>query len=335
MNELSERGGTMCGQPGISIVVPVYRSEALIRLLVERLHTVCNSLSQPFEIILVNDGSPDDTWQEISALAGQYPNIHGIDLMRNYGQHNALLCGLRAARYGVIVTLDDDLQNPPEEIPALLAKLDEGYEVVYGSPVRGAHNRMRRVASWLTKVVLQHGMGAPNATAVSSFRAIRTPVRDAFQNYASPDVSIDVLLTWGASRFASVPVRHDARASGNSNYSFMKLVTHAFSLVTGFSLLPLQLATWLGFAFTLIGLIIATYVLFNFLIHGAAVPGFTFLACLIAIFSGVQLFALGMIGEYLARVHFRTMGRPSYMIRSHQCSPETKFLRSMGGSDHE
>lgn len=307
----------MIDHPGISIVVPVYRSEAMLRLLVGRLRTVCVQLAQPFEIILVNDGSPDDSWSEITSLAEVDLGVHGIDLMRNYGQHNALLCGVRAAQYGIIVTLDDDLQNPPEEIPLLLAKLDEGYEVVYGSPRHGAHGRYRRVASWLTKIVLQHGMGAANATAVSSFRAFRTPIRDAFENYSSPDVSLDVLLTWGASRFASVPVHHAARASGDSNYTFMKLVTHAFSLVTGFSLLPLQLATWLGFVFTLIGLAIAAYVMLNFLLHGGAVPGFTFLACLIAIFSGVQLFALGMIGEYLARVHFRTMGRPSYMVRVH------------------
>lgn len=307
----------MDDESGISIVVPVYRSEAMLRLLVTRLRAVCIELAQPFEIILVNDGSPDNSWCEISALASDDPHVLGIDLTRNYGQHNALLCGVRAARHNVIITLDDDLQNPPEEIPVLLTKLDEGYDVVYGTPRQGAHGRYRRVASWLTKVVLQHGMGAANATAVSSFRAFRTPVRNAFAHYNSPDVSIDVLLTWGTSRFASVPVHHAARASGASNYTFMKLVTHAFSLVTGFSLLPLQLATWLGFVFTLIGLLIAVYVLLNFLVHGGAVPGFTFLACLIAIFSGVQLFALGMIGEYLARVHFRTMGRPSYMVRTH------------------
>ncbi|MDQ2655377.1 MAG: glycosyltransferase family 2 protein [Chloroflexota bacterium] len=307
----------MDDQPGLSVVVPVYKSEAMLRLLVDRLRAVCVQLAQPFEIILVNDGSPDGSWGQITALAQEDSNVRGIDLMRNYGQHNALLCGVRAAQFGVIVTLDDDLQNPPEEIPLLLAKLDEGYEVVYGAPRQGAHGRYRRVASWLTKVVLQHGMGAATATSVSSFRAFRTPVREAFSSYNSPDVSLDVLLTWGTSRFSSVSVHHAARVSGASNYTFTKLVTHAFSLVTGFSLLPLQLATLLGFLFTLIGLAIAAYVLLNFLVRGGTVPGFTFLACLIAIFSGVQLFALGMIGEYLARVHFRTMGRQSYIIRAH------------------
>lgn len=302
---------------GISVVVPVYRSEAMLRMLVDRLLAVCGQLAQPFEIILVNDGSPDGSWFQIETLAEEDPVVRGIDLMRNYGQHNALLCGVRAARYGVIVTLDDDLQNPPEEIPVLLARLEEGFDVIYGVPRKGAHGRYRRVASWLTKVVLQHGMGAAHATSVSSFRAFRTPVRNAFTHYNSPDVSLDVLLTWGTTRFASVPVHHAARPIGSSNYTFMKLVTHAFSLVTGFSLLPLQLATWLGFVFTVFGLVIAAYVMLNFLVHGGTVPGFTFLACLVAIFAGVQLFALGMIGEYLARVHFRTMGRPSYLVRTH------------------
>jgi hypothetical protein len=125
-----------------------------------------------------------------------------------------------------------------------------------------------------------------------------------------------VLLTWGTNRFASVPVRHDRRAAGASNYTFMKLVSHAFSLITGFSLLPLQLAIFVGFAFTLVGFAVFLYVIANYLVRGAAVPGFTFLACLIAIFSGVQMFALGVFGEYLARIHFRTMERPVYLLRN-------------------
>jgi len=299
----------------VSVVVPVYNSELTLRPLLERLRTVHTSLGLRHEVILVNDGSRDGSWRQIEALADAFPEMRGIDLMRNYGQHNALLCGIRAARFNVIVTLDDDLQNPPEEITRLLAKLAEGYDVVYGTPATARHGPFRNSASWLTKLVLQEAMGAASAGSVSSYRAFRTRVRDAFTHYSSPNVSIDVLLTWGTNRFDSVPVRHDSRTEGTSNYTFMKLVSHAFSLVTGFSLLPLQVATFAGFTFTLVGIGVFLFVLLNYLIRDATVPGFTFLACIIAIFSGVQLFALGVMGEYLARIHFRTMERPVYLVR--------------------
>ena len=128
-------------------------------------------------------------------------------------------------------------------------------------------------------------------------------------------MSIDVLLTWGTTRFAAVPVRHDPRQVGVSNYTFRKLVRHALNMMTGFSTLPLQLASVVGFAFTLFGLLLLVYVIGRYLIEGGSVPGFPFLASTIALFSGAQLFALGIIGEYLARMHFRMMDRPSYVIR--------------------
>jgi len=235
--------------------------------------------------------------------------------MRNYGQHNALLSGIRMARFGVIVTMDDDLQHPPEEIPRLVDKLGEGFDVVYGPPLQQQHGLWRDLASVVTKTSLQATVGAETATMVSAFRAFRTQVREGFARYRGSFVSLDVLLTWGTSRFAAVPVRHDPRASGQSNYTFRKLVNHAFNMITGFSPLPLQLASVLGFLFTLFGLIILVYVVGSYLAHGGSVPGFSFLACMVAIFSGVQLLMLGIFGEYLARMHFRTMDRPSSVVR--------------------
>lgn len=300
---------------GLSVIVPVYNSERSLAALLQRLRPVLATTGLPNEVILINDGSRDQSWREIASLAREFPEVRGFNLMRNYGQHNALLCGIRAARFDVIVTIDDDLQNPPEEIPLLLAKLEEGYDVVYGTPASAHHGLFRNTASWLTKIVLQQTMGAATATSVSSFRAFRTQVREAFRQFSSPNVSIDVLLTWGTSQFAAVPVRHDRRAVGSSNYTFAKLTAHAFSLMTGFSLVPLQAATFIGFAFTIIGFLVFLYVIANFLVGDATVPGFTFLACLVAMFSGVQLFALGIFGEYLARIHFRTMERPVYLVR--------------------
>jgi undecaprenyl-phosphate 4-deoxy-4-formamido-L-arabinose transferase len=236
--------------------------------------------------------------------------------MRNYGQHNALLCGIRMASNEVIVTMDDDLQNPPEEIPKLLDKLAQGYGVVYGTPEKERHGLWRDLASVITKLALQSAMGVGVARKVGAFRAFRTQLRDAFASYQSPFVSLDVLLTWSTTRFAAVPVRHDIRKEGLSNYTFRKLVTHALNMITGFSVLPLQLASVTGFVFTFFGLLVLVYVLARFLLQGSSVPGFAFLASMIAIFSGAQLFALGIIGEYLARMHQRTMERPVYAVRS-------------------
>jgi undecaprenyl-phosphate 4-deoxy-4-formamido-L-arabinose transferase len=297
-----------------SIVIPVYNSQASLPPLLERLQAVLPSIFSDYEVILVDDGSQDRSWETILHLRQRYPYLKGLRLMRNYGQHNALLCGIRSARYGLTVTLDDDLQHPPEEIPRLLARLKEGYDVVYGTPEHGQHGVWRDLASQVTKLALQSAMGARTARSVSAFRLFRTQVREAFAGYQNSFVSIDVLLTWGATRFASVPVRHDDRPYGKSQYTFRKLLRHAMNMVTGFSILPLQLASLMGFAFALFGLLVLVYVVGRYLIQGGSVPGFPFLASTIAIFSGVQLFALGIIGEYLARMHFRLMDRPPYVV---------------------
>jgi hypothetical protein len=238
-------------------------------------------------------------------LAGRYSWIRPINLMRNYGQHNALLCGIRAAGYEVIVTMDDDLQHPPEEIPKLLEELAGGYDVVYGTPAQEQHGLGRDFASWVTKLALQNVMGAEVARKVSAFRVFRAEVARAFAHYRGAFVSIDVLLTWGTNRFSTRAVRHDARKEGASGYTFRKLVTHAVNMMTGFSTVPLQFASLVGFLFTLFGIAVLVYVLGRYLVYGGSVPGFPFLASIIALFSGAQLFALGIMGEYLARMHFR------------------------------
>jgi len=302
--------------PGLSIVIPVYRSETILPELVRRLGEVLPALAGSYEVVLVNDASPDGSWAVISQLAAQHSWIHPINLMRNYGQHNALLCGIRAAQYGLIVTMDDDLQHPPEEISKLLAVLDQGYDVVYGRPAQEQHGLLRDLASLTTKLALQSVMGAEIARNVSAFRGVRSEVTNAFSHYEGAFVSIDVLLTWGTNRFAVTPVRHEPRTLGTSGYTFRKLVTHAMNMMTGFSTKPLQLASLIGFAFTLFGFGVLCYVLVRYFLQGAPVPGFPFLASIVALFSGAQLFALGIMGEYLARMHFRSMQKPPYVVRS-------------------
>jgi len=235
--------------------------------------------------------------------------------MRNYGQHNALLCGIRAAKYELIVTLDDDLQHSPEEIPRLLARLEEGFDVVYGAPETEQNGLLRAIASRITRLALRTTVGADVAKNVSAFRIFRTQLREEFASYQSPFVSIDVLLTWATTRFGAIRVPFQQRRSGSSNYTFTKLMRFALDMMTGFSAAPLQLASLIGFGCMLFGIAVFFYVFVRYCLEGS-VAGFPFLASIIAIFSGAQLFSLGVIGEYLARMHFRSMKRPAYVVRT-------------------
>ncbi|MFT5441609.1 MAG: glycosyltransferase involved in cell wall biosynthesis [Myxococcota bacterium] len=307
---------TTASTSSLSVVIPVYRSAESLDALVARLEPALRALGVDFEVILVNDGSPDDSWQKIEVLSTSRPWLTGINLNRNYGQHNALLCGIRAARHPIVVTLDDDLQNPPEEIQKLLAHLEDDLDVVYGTPAKEQHGLFRDLASRITKAVLQSAMGAETASKISAFRAFRTDLRDAFGPNHSPYVNIDVLLTWGSTRFTAIEVKHDPRMAGTSNYTLRMLLVHALNMLTGFSIVPLQIASLTGFAFTVLGILVLVFVLGRYVIEGTSVAGFPFLASVIAIFSGAQLFSLGILGEYLARMHFRTMGRPPYSVRS-------------------
>lgn len=316
MERLSQSEKVVAGLPRVSVVVPVYNSAEVLPRLVKELQPVLEICSSEYELILVNDASPDQSWEVIARLSREFPWVHGINLMRNVGQHNALLCGIRAAQYEIIATIDDDLQNPPDQIPVLLAKLKEGFDVVYGTPNEEKHGLLRDLASVITKLVLQKAMGTEIARNISAFRVFRTQVREAFHDYKGPFVSIDVLLTWGTTRFGAMRVRHEPRREGVSGYTLKKLILHAVNMMTGFSVLPLQIASLVGFVFTVLGLAALVFVVGRFLIQGSVVPGFPFLASLIAVFSGAQLFALGIIGEYLARVHFRIMDRPPYTVRS-------------------
>jgi len=308
----------------VSAVVPAYNSELSLPLLVRRLEPVLDAAATEYELIIVDDGSRDGTWRVIEELARDHAWVKGVHLMRNYGQHNAVLCGIRLARSDVIVTLDDDLQHPPEEIPKLLEKLTDDKDVVYGPPEQETHGLWRDLASQVTKFALQSAMGAPIARKAGPFRAFRSKIREAFAGYDGPYVSVDVLLTWGTTRFDAVPVRHESRTLGKSNYTFRKLVVHAVNMITGFSTLPLQISSLIGFFFTVLGTIALIFIGVRYLIVGGGVPGFSFLASMIAIFSGAQLFSLGIIGEYLARMHLRTMQHPTYSVREMTASAQPK-----------
>ncbi|MCL4259541.1 MAG: glycosyltransferase family 2 protein [Anaerolineales bacterium] len=297
----------------ISIVVPVYRGEALIESLVERLAKSLPAFSKKYEVLLVNDGSPDNSWDVIQNLARKYKWVRGIRLMRNYGQHNATLCGVRAAQYEITITMDQDLQHPPEEIPILLKQLENGFDVVYGAPKKLPQGFLRNAMTANIKNILARVMGVPSVKNISAFRVFRTELRNAFTNFQSPTLIIDVLLSWGASRFTSVPVEIE-KPEERSNYNFSALVKAALLILTGYSTTPLRLASWIGFVMTVFGLGVFIYVVIISFMEGG-IPGFPFLASIIALFSGAQLFALGIFGEYLARMFDRSMDRPAYVVQ--------------------
>lgn len=298
----------------ISIVIPVYNGSDTIPFLIARLETVLLQVAEAYEVLLVNDGSRDKSWDVIVQLSSNHVWVRGINLMRNYGQHNATLCGVLNARYETIITLDDDLQHPPEDIPALLAKLNEGYDVVYGVPQRRNQSWWRAMFASLTKRAVASIMQTKSLRDIGSYRAFRGHLREAFREYNSPEVILDVLLSWGTDRFAVVPVKEAPRATGQSNYNFWGLARVALMVMVSFSTAPLRLASYIGFLFTLVGLGVFVYVLVIYFTAGS-IPGFPFLASIVSLFSGAQLFALGIMGEYLARIFDRTAGRPCFAVK--------------------
>ena len=299
----------------VSVVVPTYGNAQGLESLARAISDILERENRTFEILFVNDGSPDDTWDAIQRINASNPKVRGINLMRNYGQHNALLAGIFNARHDVIVTMDDDFQTPPMEIPKLLHKLDEGFDLVYGARDREQHGLVRNLASRITKWIVQHAMKARLARSITSFRAFRAELMRDYPRSGPPSVFIDALLDWTALKVTSVSVEHHARETGKSNFSWSKLVTHGVNLVTGLSVVPLQLAVWLGFLVTCFGVGLVGFVLVSYFVHGRQVPGFTFLAVVILLFSGAQLCVLGIIGEYLSRVYLCLLGKPAFVIK--------------------
>ena len=299
--------------PSVSVIVPVYNGSATLPELVDRIQAALSD--REFEIVLVDDDSADHSWSVIEELTAKYSYVTGIRLMRNFGQHAGLLAGIRAASGDLFITIDDDLQNPPEEIPTLLAALGPDADVVYGVPVEVAQNRWRRLAGSTVRWALRFGAGVEQSPTVSSFRAFRGTLRGAFDQPLGPGPSVDALLSWGSTRFTSVNVQHEERAVGESNYTLRQLVRFAFDTIAGYTVVPLRIASLVGLSTAGLGFLLLMFVLGRYVIEGGSIPGFPLLASAIAIFSGVQLLVLGVMGEYLGRVHFRTMNKPSYVVR--------------------
>jgi glycosyltransferase involved in cell wall biosynthesis len=298
---------------GISLICPVYCSAQTLRILVDQICACLNGVYK-FEILLIDDRSPDSSWLEILQISRENSAVRGIRLGRNVGQHGALLAGIRNARFDKIVTIDDDLQNPPSEVIKLVQTLDSNGGVVYGVSADVKQKMWRKASSIGAKQLFKKFLGFDSAVNISSFRAFETNLRNAFSGEIGPSVSVDSLLTWSTSTFCSIDVQHHPRLQGKSHYSFRKLVRFMIDTATGYSVVPLRLATTLGSIVTIFGFVMFLWVTLRPLLTGVTVPGFPLLAASLAIFSGTQLLVLGILGEYIGKMHFRVMNKPSYVI---------------------
>lgn len=298
---------------GVSVIVPVYNSESTLATLAAQL---ADSLPPDSEVIFVDDASRDSSWEIIDEQLNQHPHWVGVQLGRNSGQHAALLAGLRTARYRTSVTMDDDLQHRPDQIHVLLDALTNDVDLVYGRPTNEEHGASRSLASRSIKWLLQKVLRIDHATSIGAFRCFRTHLREAFSEIDDPFVNLDVLLAWGTDRVVAVDVAMERRVQGRSGYSFRRLLKHAMNMISGYSAAPLRIVAYAGILFGVFGIGTLTYVVLRFLFGESTVPGFTFLASLLSIIGAVQMIAIALIGEYLSRIHFRSMRRPAYFIRA-------------------
>ncbi len=297
----------------LSVVIPVYNGAAMLASLCARLVRVCEAIGT-FEIVLADDGSTDGSDQAIAGLCAADPRVVGVILSRNFGQHNATLAGMAASRGRLVVTMDQDLQNPPEELPRLVAALRSGYDVVYGLPARRAHGWFRNVTSELTKWWGRRVFPTAVGGTFSSFRALDRWVVLQLLGYQTRFVYLDGLISWTTAHVGAVEVRND-RSDHRSQYNLGRLVRHGMNLLVGFSIRPLQMASMVGVACALLGLLWAGVVVYERVVHGLPVAGWASLMVTVLVMGGVQLLFLGLLGEYVGRMLFNTNQSPRFVVR--------------------
>jgi undecaprenyl-phosphate 4-deoxy-4-formamido-L-arabinose transferase len=303
-----------CAAPRVSIVIPVYRGEKTVGQLVRTLEA---GLAERYDldIILVNDGSPDNSAAVCRQLAAEVPGVRFVDLSRNFGEHNAVMAGLNQAAGDYAVIMDDDFQNPPEEVGKLIEEIRRGYDVVFSYYEKKRHHWLRNLGSRFNNYVASVLLEKPRDVYLSSFKAISRFTVDEIVKYQGPYPYVDGLIFRVTRNYSRVLVRHDARREGRSGYTPAKLVSLWLNMFTSFSVVPLRMATWAGFLFSLMGLLIAAVFAVEKLRHPELPVGWASLICSLFVIGGVQLFALGMIGEYLGRLFLKINGQPQFVIR--------------------
>ena len=303
-------------QPAVSIVIPVFNESASIPRLHTRLHQVLQQLGRSFEVVYVDDGSTDRSLEELLVIQGGDPAVKVVTLARNAGQHAAVLAGFAHARGAVVVTLDADLQNPPEEIPRLLAEIDAGHDAV-GTRREGRNDPfLRRAISAVVSRLASLAVGVPMTDCGSMLRAYQRPVVDEILRLAERALFIPALGAWLARRPTEISIRHEARLAGRSRYSPLRFMQLGFDLMTGFSLVPIQLVSLAGLGVSLLGIAFGAFLLIRRLILGPESEGLFTLFAILFVFVGILIFAVGLVGEYVGRIYAEVRRRPSYIVRA-------------------
>jgi undecaprenyl-phosphate 4-deoxy-4-formamido-L-arabinose transferase len=302
----------------VSIVIPVFNESANLPALWSRLRPVMENLGRGWEVIFVDDGSSDDSLALMNQLAAeQGGKVRVVELARNFGQHAAILAGFRQARGGIVVTLDADLQNPPEEIPRLVKAIDDGNDVVGGWREERQDESWRKYASRLHNRLTSLIVGVPMHDYGCMLRAYRRHIVDTVVDCDEKAAFVPALANSFAKRVAEIRVGHDARASGQSRYNLVRLATLSLNLITGFSLLPIQTLSLAGIVvFILDALLVLLLVLHRF-IYGPQQEGAVWLlSAMEFLLFGFVFLALGLIGEYVGRIYIEVRRRPTYIVRA-------------------
>ncbi len=306
---------TATGRAYLSVVIPLYNEAITVEKLHERLSGTLESLGKPYEVIYVDDGSTDGTTEILQGLHKKDPKVKVVVFNRNYGQHAAVVAGFERAAGEVMVTLDGDLQNPPEEIPRLLAKIDEGYDVVGGWRIGRRDSIVRRALSYMINQVTSSIVGVKMKDYGCMLRAYRREVVDRICQCREVSSFIPVLANSFARSVVEIPVGHSPRSSGRSRYTPFRLLRLNFDLLTGFSLLPIQAVSLAGIVVSFAGLGFAVFLGIRRFFVGPEVEGVFTLFAILFFFVGLQILALGLIGEYVGRIYMEVRRRPRYVVR--------------------
>lgn len=297
-----------------SVVVPVYNEEGNVEALASRVVAAMEKVGEPFELLFVDDGSRDRTPELLSKLAARDPRIRVVRFTRNYGQEAAVEALYLNARGRWLIQMDGDLQHPPEEIPALIAKKEEGYDVVYAVREGRRDALLRVAASYTMQWSMRSLMEIELPEDVSTFRLMSAPIARLVAALPERRKFFSALLVWSGARIGTVRVRHEARHAGATHYNFTKLLNHTFDLIVGFSSKPLRYIGTLGFVFAVAGLGLGGWVIARKLLWNYGIMGWPSLFASVVILGGVQLIATSVIGEYIARIYVQAQARPLYNI---------------------
>jgi polyisoprenyl-phosphate glycosyltransferase len=311
-------------RPKFSVVIPVYNSAPHLEELHVRLRSVMGRLGEPYEILFINDASVDASLTVLQRIQASDGGVIVVDLMRNFGQHNAVVCGLSLSEGEYVITMDDDLQHPPEEIPKLIAAMEGGaVDAVIGRYVSKRHSLYRNFASRVMKQVSWYTLGVPTDLKLNSFRLMKRRVADAVVDFAGPRPRIGLIMFQVASRIVNVDVEHHARRDDRSSYRPSRLIASAIDNIINYSALPLRLLAIGGFVTAATAVVLAFVYLLRYELGDVRAMGFTTIVLLLLFFMGLTMCAFGIVGEYLIRIVRAAEHRPSFVVRQTFVSPAT------------